>query len=133
MKTKSICILILALLLSLRGGPHSCICPPVIERALNTIATAVSAVTVKEASKDVCNDCGHSKNCCIATNDAEMTGVLSIAPSMFALALPIAEGRFPMQQWDIESDPACKWYLNKAPPWWQVRPSPITLHQKLTV
>ena len=85
---------------------------------------------VSLAAKDVCNDCGHSKNCCIATQDAEMMGALSIAPS--TQALPVAETCFFADPEYVPVEPASNWYVNKAPPW-QIKPSPVSLHQKLSV
>jgi hypothetical protein len=82
---------------------------------------------------DVCSDCGHSKNCCIATQDAETSGAVSIGPTPFqAQALPVTDSHFFVELEHVPTEPASNRYINKAPPW-QIRPSPISLHQKLTV
>lgn len=123
MKTKSICILLLTFLLCLRASSHNCIClPEVVERAVIAIV-AVAA--------DVCSDCGHSKSCCIATQDAETSGAITIGSApVLAHTLPVT--RFFVEVGHAPTEPACNRYINKAPPW-QIRPSPISLHQKLTV
>ncbi|HEY9681892.1 MAG TPA: hypothetical protein V6C86_09960 [Oculatellaceae cyanobacterium] len=123
MKTKAICILLLIFLFIVRTGSHMCICP--------AEAAAKTAITALIKKVDRCQDCGHTRTCCIEQQDVELLS----ADLTIGIDMHIGQAtdcRFYIDAENGFAEPAQNRYTNKAPPW-SVQQTPVSLHQKLVV
>jgi len=125
MKTKSIFVMLLTLLLCFGVNLRECIC-------LEQQASLQARAEVSNHIQNVCKDCGHESNCCFSHTKLPLAGSLSLSHPISAMPVQAA-----LSNVEISSPRSCSEILassgaNKAPPWSRTQ-TPILLHQKLLI
>jgi hypothetical protein len=129
MKTKPIFVLLLTLLfclgVNLRNPGADCLCPPELTNSFER------QTTISNAIQDLCNDCGHTTNCCFSHTDIPTASSLTwVQPEFqdYAITVPATNTVLPARA----SAELARRDLNKAPPNCQ-RLTLVSLNQRLLI
>lgn len=129
MKTKSIFVLLLAMLFLFganpsRGNATECLCPAEITD--NQVKSAIA-----NTFKDICSDCGHTSNCCFTHKEIPFVGTTTLSQLPLQWEAPIVTV-VSFKRDSASSRALAASGVNKAPPWRQ-KQTLISLHQRLLI
>jgi len=128
MKTKTIFLVVLFLLSSWVSSSSACVC----EQASATITQLQSADFLLPVADDLCQDCGHSTNCCFTQNSPAIAGDISQVwnPSELDRGGSIPAATHQSIQW---RETLTASHGNRAPPPWITQQTPVSLHRLLLI
>ncbi len=130
MKTKAIFVSLLMMLLCFganlnNGNLGQCLCPPEVSSPSQVVSVIANAIS------DICNDCGHTTNCCFSHKKIPFVGSVTLSQIEFQADLPTAIPSFSLPA-SIASSTLAKSGVNKAPPWSRAE-TLVSLHQQLLI
>ncbi|MBX3150403.1 hypothetical protein KF728_09665 [Candidatus Obscuribacterales bacterium] len=126
MKTKVICILLLALFFFAKESWFPCVCSNPVQQTVSQVTNS----TPIQVLSDECFDCSHSKTCCFVKAYAEIA--LADIGALDEIDLPTTIPTEKSEFIRVTRKPSER-FLNKAPPERAPLSTPVSLHQKLSI